>query len=74
MQGVTATDVQIALYSGSCGALSLEADAVSVTNQVQLDSGDYTTLVDATQYWIRVSTAAASEGTFRIIISKYPIS
>lgn len=74
MQGVTATDVQIALYSGSCGALSLEADAVSATNQVQLDASDYTTLVDATQYWLRVSTAAGSEGTFRIIISKYPIS
>lgn len=74
MQGITATDCQIAIYSGSCGALVLEGDNASLTNQVQVDSSDYTTLVNATQYWIRASTASGSEGTYRIIISKNPIA
>jgi len=74
MRGGTVASCQIALYSGSCGSLSLEADAASLTTEVVLDSTDYTTLVLATQYWIRVSSVSGDEGTFKIIISKNPIS
>lgn len=74
MKGLTATGCQIALYSGTCGALSLEAEAVTVGDEVVLTSADYTTLVLATQYWIRVSTISGYEGTFKIIISKNPVT
>jgi hypothetical protein len=74
MKGGTVASTQIALYSGSCGTLVLEADKASLTSEVSLDSSDYTTLVLATQYWLRVSTVSGDEGTFKIIISKNPIS
>ena len=74
MVGLTATATQIALYDGSCGTLNLLADKASLTKEVVLDSSDYTTLVLATQYWIRVSSPTGDEGTFKIVISKNPLS
>ena len=70
IQGITMTNPQVALYDGSCGSLNLLADDAVVGTTVQLDATDYTTLVDATQYWLRVSCPEGDEGTFRVIVSK----
>jgi len=71
--GSTMANPQIALYDGSCGSLNLLADDAVVGTTVQLDGTDYTTLVDATQYWIRVSCPEGDEGAFRVIVSKTAI-
>lgn len=74
IQGITMANPQVALYNGDCNTLVELADAAVVGTTVTLTSADYTTLVNGTQYWLRVSCPEGDEGTYRVIVSKTAIA